>query len=451
MKRTQLTVTYLTLTAAVSMHNAFETAQAAGGPCEPHWDASIGQPGLAGLGGYGQTLAVVDLGDGPALYVGGNFITAGGVTVNRIAKWDGKNWSALGTGVNAEILSIVEFDDGSGPALYAGGVFSMAGGVEVNNIAKWDGEQWHPLGSGANHVVRDLCVFDDGSGPALYAGGQFSMIGGIAAQRIAKWDGNAWSPLGSGITGFAYDLHAYGDSLYVAGALSGAGGIASPGLVRWNGNQWIAGGLEQNSGPYAMGVLHENGSSTLFAGGSSVWLNGEFARSARYNGNQWQLNADEMTMDAYPSDFAIFNDGTGPAMYCVGEGHFNGRGVIEHVARWAGTQWESLGLSVLGEQTPRLYGVVAFDDGNGPALFVTGRFNMVSDGSTAHRIAAWRGCDAPAAPADLNGDGSVGVADLLLLLGEWGQCADCNNCPADLDGDCNVGVSDLLELLANWG
>ncbi len=52
---------------------------------------------------------------------------------------------------------------------------------------------------------------------------------------------------------------------------------------------------------------------------------------------------------------------------------------------------------------------------------------------------------------DLDGDGTVGVKDLLILLGSWGPCDDCNNCPADLDGDCTVGVKDLLILLGNWG
>ncbi len=52
---------------------------------------------------------------------------------------------------------------------------------------------------------------------------------------------------------------------------------------------------------------------------------------------------------------------------------------------------------------------------------------------------------------DLDGDGSVGVKDLLILLGTWGPCDDCADCVADLDGDCNVGVKDLLILLGNWG
>ncbi|MEE8156178.1 MAG: hypothetical protein V3T53_14590 [Phycisphaerales bacterium] len=53
--------------------------------------------------------------------------------------------------------------------------------------------------------------------------------------------------------------------------------------------------------------------------------------------------------------------------------------------------------------------------------------------------------------ADLDGDGSVGASDLLILLVNWGRCGDCDDCPADLNGDCTVGAADLLILLANWG
>ncbi|MEE9130220.1 MAG: sialidase family protein, partial [Phycisphaerales bacterium] len=41
---------------------------------------------------------------------------------------------------------------------------------------------------------------------------------------------------------------------------------------------------------------------------------------------------------------------------------------------------------------------------------------------------------------DLNGDGVVGAADLLILLVSWGPCADCDDCIADIDGDCSVGA-----------
>ena len=52
---------------------------------------------------------------------------------------------------------------------------------------------------------------------------------------------------------------------------------------------------------------------------------------------------------------------------------------------------------------------------------------------------------------DLDGDGQVGVKDLLILLGNWGPCENCAACAADLDRNGVVGVSDLLILLGNWG
>jgi hypothetical protein len=58
-------------------------------------------------------------------------------------------------------------------------------------------------------------------------------------------------------------------------------------------------------------------------------------------------------------------------------------------------------------------------------------------------------CDGPGGcPWDLDGDGTVGITDLLDLLGQWG--ADPGG-PPDFDGDGAVGINDFLELLANWG
>ncbi len=51
-------------------------------------------------------------------------------------------------------------------------------------------------------------------------------------------------------------------------------------------------------------------------------------------------------------------------------------------------------------------------------------------------------------PADLDGRGSVAVADLLALLAAWGPNPGH---PADLDGNGTVDVVDLLALLAAWG
>ena len=52
---------------------------------------------------------------------------------------------------------------------------------------------------------------------------------------------------------------------------------------------------------------------------------------------------------------------------------------------------------------------------------------------------------------DLDCNGSVGVKDLLILLGTWGPCPKMGDCPADFDDSGDVGVKDLLFLLGTWG
>jgi len=40
------------------------------------------------------------------VYIGGDFTEAGGVSANRIAKWDGRHWLALGGGVSSIVNAI---------------------------------------------------------------------------------------------------------------------------------------------------------------------------------------------------------------------------------------------------------------------------------------------------------------------------------------------------------
>lgn len=58
---------------------------------------------------------------------GGEFTTVGGLSVNRIVKWNGTNWSALESGVRgsyAYVYALTVYDN----ALYVGGGVSTAGG-----------------------------------------------------------------------------------------------------------------------------------------------------------------------------------------------------------------------------------------------------------------------------------------------------------------------------------
>ena len=69
-------------------------------------------------------------------------------------------------------------------------------------------------------------------------------------------------------------------------------------------------------------------------------------------------------------------------------------------------------------------------------------------------------CTADTCPADIapapNGDDTVNVADLLLVINSWGACpAPPTSCVADIapqpNGDNTVNVADLLFVIGNWG
>jgi hypothetical protein len=55
----------------------------------------------------------------------------------------------------------------------------------------------------------------------------------------------------------------------------------------------------------------------------------------------------------------------------------------------------------------------------------------------------------PPCPWDLDGNGTVGVSDLLTLIMSFGPCGD--ECPADFNEDGVVSAADLLILLSNFG
>jgi hypothetical protein len=136
-------------------------------------------PSIPGISGIVWALTLDNAGN---LYVGGNFTLAGGVIANRVAKWNGSAWSALGSGMDNIVYALVVDSAGN---LYAGGDFSTAGGVSANYIAKWNGSAWSAFNSGMDSTVYALSVDSAGN---LYAGGTWATSTRVApSQRQAVW------------------------------------------------------------------------------------------------------------------------------------------------------------------------------------------------------------------------------------------------------------------------
>jgi hypothetical protein len=359
------------------------------------WKPGFDWPGGNGLSSAVQAFTVFDDGTGPALYAGGYFSIGGALGT---AKWDGSAWTPLSPGMDGGVLALTVFDDGTGPALYAGGSFTTAGDAPANHIAKWDGTMWTPLGSGMENpndaVVYALAVFDDGTGPALYAGGKFTTAGGAPANGIAKWDGATWTPLGSGVDRFVFALTVFDDgtgrALYAGGQFYTAGGVVANSIARWNGTTWttLGSGIDQPLiGAYSLAIFDDGTGPALYVAGQFNGAGGVTAHNiAKWNGSTWTALSSEIENGGIVFALTVFDEGTGPALYAGGFFTQAGGITTNDIAKWNGTTWAPLSSGM----DASVLALSGFDDGTGLALYVGGQF-ATAGGIASRNIAKWGG------------------------------------------------------------
>ena len=366
--------------------------------------AALGDNG-AGDGALGSEIYALAV-SGSDLYVGGDFTnTAGIATADKIAKWDGSAWSALGDNgagdgaLNGPVRALAV----SGSDLYVGGTFTDAAGIATaDRIAKWDGSAWSGLGdNGAGNgalggTVQALAV----SGSDLYVGGRFTNAAGIAtADFVAWWDGSAWSALGDNGAGdgalnsFVYALAVSGTDLYVGGWLGNAAGIATADYVaKWDGSAWS--GLGDNGA--GDGAL----SSFVYAlavSGSDLYVGGVFTNAAgiatadyvaKWDGSAWSALGDNGAGDGAITSTVLALAVSGTDVY-VGGVFTDAAGIAtaDIVAKWDGSAWSGLGDNGAGggALNGTLYALAV----SASDLYVGGYFNNAAGIATADYVAAW--------------------------------------------------------------
>ena len=127
---------------------------------------------------------------------GGEFTLAGRVEAHGVARWDGRRWAALGSGLRGSMEQALAIARRREREVYVGGMFATAGGVDAPNLAKWNGREWSAAGvradDGAWTIVSD--------GASLYVGGAaFHLPDGTAARGVVRRDAHGWSGLGEGV------------------------------------------------------------------------------------------------------------------------------------------------------------------------------------------------------------------------------------------------------------
>lgn len=351
------------------------------------------------------------------LFAGGFFTAAGGLTANRVARWNGTSWSALGSGLNNIVYAMAAMPNGN---VYAGGAFTTSGSSLRTRIARWDGAAWQAAGT-MNAVVMGLAAMADGSIAAI---GNFSTAGATRVNYAASSSGNGiWGPLGGlglNLPGRALALREDG-SLLAGGFFTYAGSTPANRIASLHGGTWSAlgGGIDAV-------VL------TICEYGNEVYAGGAFTTSgavpslcfARY------APASTVTITTDPGDVLSCVPGSVQlGVDATGQGALSYQwrhdGVVLDVAAHPSAATNMLSIDLAGWGDCGAYDCIVSD----------------GCGSVTTRAAHVSGCI-----GDFNCDGGVDGSDIELFFGSW----ESGDLVADVNIDGGVDGSDVQQFFARW-
>ncbi|MCK5469017.1 MAG: hypothetical protein KAI99_10915, partial [Cyclobacteriaceae bacterium] len=266
------------------------------------------------------------------LYVTGQFEEIGCISAINIARWncESNTWIAVEGGLTGgdapfgNALAVYENE------LYVGGRMTKAGNIDVSNIAKWNGTEWSAIGSIENGSVRALEVYKQ----SLYAGGFFDSVNGINTGSIASYNGASWVALGAtdGLelksTGAVKHMAVLKDILYIAGEFSTNNDDVSE-LIMWNGSQ-----LSDFGRAFS---FYQNSISELTAINDKLYIGGSFRNVVgsqannilQWDGDNWGIMSEGVTGDVLAIEF--YNN----KIYVGGDFLSAGGATAENISIWS--------------------------------------------------------------------------------------------------------------------
>lgn len=350
-----------------------------------NWQSLIGCPNRYLNGFYEDTTT-------GKFYVTGTYSQISSNDYRGIATWSGTSWDSLGCGIDDTVAtfpgnmhSVVRF----GNDIVIGGAFRTAGTITSNFMARWNGTQWNSNFGGQPSDVVDGMLIHNGE---LYINGVFDSIGLIPTHGVAKWNGSAWESIyGNYDFNNAQDgirkMIFYHGNLYVSGMFRDPWGTLCR-LAKWNGSSWQFMVSEvQGTVAYIEDMVVYN--DELYIGGAFYTSAGNIATCImRWNDTLWRDVGGSVTVMnvLYPSvkDICIYNG----KLYCVG--NFERMGGIDArgIASWDGVDW--CGYNTSFDLTPGQFvgaGCIGFYN---DTMYIGGGFRWV-DGDSIPFLAKWIG------------------------------------------------------------
>ena len=263
------------------------------------WDGSawhsLGAPPISTAAGASVRAIAVDRTTG-RIYVGGNFINAGGnPNADFLAVWDGASWQSLCAPITANVSALQII----GRKLYIGGDSADgAGNAAADKLVACDLDSGAPSSTvdASDDINSAIYALTADSAGRLYAAGSFINMDQIPdADHVAMYDGT-WHAMGAGaVDGITRSIASDGTNVYIGSDSVNIAGIAQADHVaKWNGSAWSAlGANAATTDGWLPASAFING---VVTSGSNVFVTGSFQNAdghptadevAGFNGFSW--------------------------------------------------------------------------------------------------------------------------------------------------------------------
>ena len=341
------------------------------------------------------------------LYYSDSFSGIGSTVAPGLIRWNGSEWEPVFQGNYQGIsgpVPVVRTIQNHAGEIFIGGVFLSAGSVFSQGIAQWDGHHWQSVGGGIQGPPSHQIVVLTSLGSELFAGGRFTNMGGVFCSNVARWNGTNWFALASGVDATVNALTTFNGDMIAGGMFTNASSVVANNIARWDGSQWHAMNGGCNSNVLALTTWRSN----VYVGGRFTTAGGVNARGiARWDGSGWQPVGGGVVGG---KTFSVSTFAGNSSSLYIGGSFTNVGGVAaRNLARWDGTNWYAL-----SNGWPGTVNALAL---NADSLYVGGKWTN-STGKTIYCVRRWDGTNWFNLGSDVQYNIGVQIVSALCSTGD---------------------------------
>jgi hypothetical protein len=268
-----------------------------------------------------------------------------------------QNWASVSPqSFNCAFLESILIDSVHDELIVSSKFFTQVGSLPARGVARWNGIKWDSLTGGINTHDKNInpnnpsanivsCIPYNGR---LLVGGGFSSIGGINAPSLALWDGAKWDSLPKRAFSFSNPVEVWGfikknSLLYIYGDFTAIAGQPTSHIGTWDGSNFAPVNFPFPTGNEVLTAM-EYKNEIYFGGRFYNSTTDSLNKIVRFDGTKFRSVGGGF-LGSYDEvwSMAIYNN----ELYVSGHiDNIGGNATGEHVMKWDGSQWHSVGFGV---------------------------------------------------------------------------------------------------------